>query len=90
MPIQPRANPAVSSKDETTRRRMKPLCFILMPFGRKAAPAATLIDFDRIHADLIAPAVNAADLERLGADEETAGGIIHKAMFERLILSPTR
>jgi hypothetical protein len=34
--------------------------------------------------------VNAADLERLGADEETAGGIIHKAMFERLILSPTR
>src|SRR6516164_3098634 len=88
MPIQPRANPAVSSKDETTRRRMKPLCFILMPFGRKAAPAATVIDFDRIHADLIAPAVNAADLERLGADEETAGGIIHKPMFERLILCP--
>lgn len=66
----------------------KPLCFILMPFGKKPNPAGALIDFDRVYGDLIAPAVKEADLEPLRADEETAGGIIHKPMFERLILCP--
>jgi len=67
---------------------MKPLCFILMPFGRKANPAGSVIDFDRVYAELTAPAVTDADLEPLRADEETVGGIIHKPMFERLILCP--
>ena len=67
---------------------MKPLCFILMPFGRKATPAASVIDFDRVYAELIAPAVTDAGLEPLRADEETVGGIIHRPMFERLILCP--
>jgi hypothetical protein len=67
---------------------MKPLCFVLMPFGRKADPGGSTIDFDRVYADLIAPAVSAAELEPLRADEETVGGIIHKPMFERLILCP--
>jgi tetratricopeptide (TPR) repeat protein len=59
-----------------------------MPFGRKADSAGSLIDFDRVYADLIAPGVAAAELEPLRADEETVGGIIHKPMFERLILCP--
>src|ERR1035438_3529862 len=67
---------------------MKPLCFILMPFGRKPAPAGSVIDFDRGYSELIAPAVIEAGLEPLRADEETVGGIIHKPMFERLILCP--
>ena len=67
---------------------MQPLCFVLMPFGRKSTSAGTLIDFDRVYADLIAPSVKEADLEPLRADEETTGGIIHKPMFERLILCP--
>lgn len=67
---------------------LKPLCFILMPFGRKPTPTGDTIDFDRVYGDLIAPAVEEADLEPLRADEETGGGIIHKAMFERLILCP--
>lgn len=67
---------------------MKPLCFILMPFGRKPTSTGALIDFDRVYADLIAPGVAGADLDPLRADEETSGGIIHKAMFERLILCP--
>lgn len=67
---------------------MKPLCFILMPFGRKSNPAGAVIDFDRVYAELTAPAVTDADLEPLRADEETVGGIIHKPMFERLILCP--
>jgi tetratricopeptide (TPR) repeat protein len=66
----------------------KPLCFVLMPFGKKSNPGGGVINFDAVYRDLIAPAVTEADLEPLRADEETAGGIIHKPMFERLILCP--
>jgi MAP3K TRAFs-binding domain len=64
----------------------RPLCFVLMPFGRKPGPGGAIVDFDAVYAELIAPAVDAAGLEPLRADEEQAGGIIHKPMFERLIL----
>ena len=63
-----------------------PLCFILMPFGLKANADGSMIDFDRVYQDLIAPAVRDAKLEPIRADEEMTGGIIHKPMFERLIL----
>ncbi|MBE0623153.1 MAG: DUF4071 domain-containing protein [Burkholderiales bacterium] len=66
---------------------MNPLCFVLMPFGRKPAGAGLTVDFDAVYADLIAPAIEAAGLEPLRADQELTGGIIHKPMFERLILS---
>lgn len=65
---------------------MLPLCFILMPFGRKPAGDGRVVDFDAVYETLIRPAVIAADLEPLRADEEIVGGVIHKAMFERLIL----
>lgn len=65
---------------------MKPLCFILMPFSRKAAASGLTVDFDAIYETLIKPAVITAGLEPLRADEEMAGGIIHKPMFERLVL----
>ena len=65
---------------------MKPLCFVLMPFGRKADTTGAMIDFDRLYEELIKPAVTEAELEPLRADEEVVGGIIHKPMFERLIL----
>lgn len=65
---------------------MLPLCFILMPFGRKPAGDGRVVDFDAVYERLIKPAVVAASLEPLRADEEIAGGVIHKAMFERLIL----
>ena len=63
-----------------------PLCFVLMPFGKKAAGGTQPIDFDAVYRDLIAPAVIGAGMEPLRADEEDAGGIIHKPMFERLVL----
>jgi hypothetical protein len=63
-----------------------PLCFILMPFGKKLGAGGATIDFDAIYRDLIKPAVDAAKLMPIRADEEQAGGIIHKPMFERLIL----
>src|SRR5262245_36474334 len=64
----------------------KPLCFVLMPFGKKPSATGAVIDFDAVHAELIKPAVEAAGLVPVRADEEQAGGIIHKPMFERLIL----
>lgn len=67
---------------------MNPLCFVLMPFGKKPDSTGALIDFDRVYEDLIQPAIMEAGLDPLRADEETIGGIIHKPMFERLILCP--
>lgn len=64
----------------------RPLCFVLMPFGTKPNAAGSLIDFDAVYQDLIAPAIADAELEPLRADEEMTDGIIHKPMFERLIL----
>ena len=66
---------------------MKPICFILMPFSRKIDAASGLtIDFDEIYEEGIRPGIEAAGMEPIRADEERTGGIIHKAMFERLIL----
>jgi hypothetical protein len=64
----------------------KPLCFVAMPFGTKPDGAGRTVDFDAVYSQLIAPAISAAGLEALRADEEMSGGIIHKPMFERLIL----
>jgi len=63
-----------------------PLCFVLMPFGSKPDGIGQLVDFDAVYRNLIAPAITDAGMEPLRADEEMAGGIIHKPMYERLIL----
>ena len=65
---------------------MKPFCFVLMPFGKKPEATGIVIDFDAIYKDLIAPAITDAGLQPVRVDEELTGGIIHKPMFERLML----
>ncbi|KKM11542.1 hypothetical protein SY88_07500 [Clostridiales bacterium PH28_bin88] len=65
---------------------MRPLCFILMPFGKKPAGDGRVVNFDVVYEKLIKPAVIDAGLEPLRADEDITGGVIHKAMFERLVL----
>lgn len=80
------AGPAAAAPAAVGSGARLPLCFVLMPFGRKPGSAGRLIDFDAVYRDLIAPAVVQAGLEPLRADEELAGGLIHKPMFERLIL----
>jgi hypothetical protein len=58
-----------------------------MPFGQKPDPAGgSPIDFDRIYKSALAPAIEAAGMEPIRSDEERTGGIIHKPMFERLLL----
>ena len=65
---------------------MNNLCFVLMPFGKKPDVSGRTIDFDAVYRDILKPAIAAAGLEAIRADEELQGGIIHKPMFERLVL----
>ena len=65
---------------------MKPLCFVLMPFGKKKDEKGREIDFDVIYRDMIQPAIEDAEMEAIRADEEMVGGFIHKPMYERLLL----
>ena len=64
----------------------RPLCFVLMPFGEKPDGTGKTVDFNAVYSELIRPAIDAAGMEPLRADEEMADGIIHKPMYERLIL----
>jgi tetratricopeptide (TPR) repeat protein len=57
-----------------------------MPFGQKTDPAGLVIDFDKVYERLIKPVIEQAGLHPIRADEEQVGGIIHKPMYERLIL----
>ena len=70
--------------DET--EQLAPLCFVLMPFGKKMDAAGRVTNFDSVYNKIIAPAVARAGLEPIRADEEKVGGTIHKPMFERLML----
>lgn len=65
---------------------MKPLCFVIMPFGKKKDANDKLIDFDYVYSAFIKPVIETAGLSPIRADEEMMGGIIHKPMYERLIL----
>lgn len=65
---------------------MKSLCFILMPFGKKKDENGNVIDFDKIYNNFIKPSIKESGLDPIRADEEQTGGIIHKAMYERLML----
>jgi tetratricopeptide (TPR) repeat protein len=65
---------------------MKPLCFVLMPFGTKTDKQGREIDFNHVYEALIKPAIVKCDLEPIRADEELLGGTIHKPMYERLVL----
>ncbi len=65
---------------------MKPYCFILMPFGTRTDASGKSIEFDLIYERIFKPAVLKSNLTPIRADEEFVGGIIHKPMFERLML----
>ncbi len=65
----------------------RPLCFVIMPFGEKPDPAGGPdVDFNRVYKQALEPAIEAAGMDPIRADEERTGGIIHKPMFERLLL----
>jgi tetratricopeptide (TPR) repeat protein len=64
------------------------LCFVDMPFGQKPdLKSGVVVDFDPIYNEAIKPAIEQCGLEALRGDEERTGGIIHSAMFARLLLA---
>ena len=64
------------------------LCFVDMPFGQKPdLKSGVVVDFDQIYNYAIKPAIEECGLQALRGDEERTGGIIHSAMFARLLLS---
>jgi len=58
-----------------------------MPFGVKADGQGGSVDFDAVYLELLAPAIRHAKLEPLRGDQELIGGLIHKPLFERLIVA---
>jgi tetratricopeptide (TPR) repeat protein len=65
----------------------RPLCLAMMPFGVKKDPVTSAeINFDFIYQQAIKPAIEAANMEPVRADDERASRIIHKPMFEKLLL----
>jgi tetratricopeptide (TPR) repeat protein len=68
---------------QTSTRR----AFIMMPFGKKKAADGTIIDFDAVYRELLAPAVTAAGLSPHRADADRRGGSIHADMFQDLLLA---
>lgn len=66
----------------------RPLCFVLMPFRTKTVAGLT-VEFDRVYEQVIRPAVVGSGMACIRSDdEEEIGAIIHKSMFERLMLCP--
>jgi len=61
---------------------MKPICFVIMPFGTKEE-----INFNKIYENIIKPAIEKAGMIPFREDEEINGGIIHKTMIEKIIFS---
>jgi hypothetical protein len=65
----------------------KSVCFVIMPFGRKPDADGREIDFDAIYSEILEPAIGEVGFDAVRADDELSGGVIHSAMFERLVLS---
>jgi tetratricopeptide (TPR) repeat protein len=61
--------------------------FVAMPFGIKAADDGRLIDFDRVYAELIRPALESVGLKVLRADEEQGAGDIRADLFQELLMA---
>jgi hypothetical protein len=77
----------VDEESASEKTENQPLCFVLMPFGSKPDPGGGPdIDFNSIYRQAIKPGIADADMFPVRADEEKLGGIIHKAMFERLLI----
>ena len=66
---------------------MKPHAFVAMPFGVKKDSQGHDIDFNRVYAELIKPALEDAGLEVFRADEEQRAGGILPDMFQELLIA---
>lgn len=84
------SNETAGGKDQTAGMGIAPrqTCFIDMPFGIKDDPrTGSRIDFDQIYTQGIEPAVRGVGLQCIRGDREETGGLIHTAMFARLLIA---
>jgi tetratricopeptide (TPR) repeat protein len=61
--------------------------FVAMPFGSKPDRTGQLVDFNRVFADYIRPAVEAAGMTVLRADQDRRAGDIRTDMFQELLMA---
>jgi tetratricopeptide (TPR) repeat protein len=66
---------------------MKLHAFVAMPFGTKEGPDGQQIDFNRVYAEYVVPALKASGLNVFRADEEERAGDIRTDMFQELLLA---
>lgn len=64
----------------------EPLCLILIPNNKKKDASGRVIDFEAVYHRLIVPAVQDAGMQPVRADEERTGGMMDRAMYEKLLL----
>ena len=62
------------------------LCLIIMPFDKKKDATGRVIEFELVYRRLIVPAVEAAGLQPVRADEERTGCLVQRSALERLRL----
>ena len=68
------------------QKAAKGTCFVTMGFGKKTDfQSGRILDLDKSYQGLIKPAVEAAGLECLRADEILRSGVIDVPMFDRLL-----
>jgi tetratricopeptide (TPR) repeat protein len=65
----------------------KPHAFVAMPFGTKPGADGQPVDFNRVYAEYIRPALEAAGLEAFRADQEVRAGDIRTDMFQELLVA---
>src|SRR5215510_8176389 len=61
--------------------------FIAMPFGSKPDRTGQIVDFNRVYAEYIQPAVAAAGMTVFRADQEIRAGDIRTDMFQELLVA---
>jgi hypothetical protein len=67
---------------------LKAPCFVDMPFGQKPnLKSGVVVHFDQIYNDAIKSAIEEYGLKVFAGMKSVTGGIIHSAMFARLLLS---
>jgi hypothetical protein len=59
-------------------------CFVIMPFGKKPLADGSACDFDIIYRTIITPAINAAGMNALRADEGGGSHLLHSEIFRKL------
>ena len=63
----------------------QPLCLIVMPYGKRKDATGRSVDFDAVYERLVVPAVRAAGLEPVRAEDPRSGGIMQKHSYQRLM-----